>query len=415
MMKYQITVPNVDDFDLVEISEILAAPGDTVKIDDSVATLESEKAAMEIPSPKSGTVAEIHAKVGDKVKTDTLLITLEVELDTNENTTTKASPKTPMETATSTRTKDKEEISVQQPEPKTATEDDAKPLRASPSVRRFARELGIKLSAVSGVALKGRITRGDVAQYFRTEASVTMQSTPIKHIDYKRFGKTHLEAIGHIQRTTAKHLQKAWQSIPHAVQHDDADIDKLENYRLQLFESGKLTSKATLLPFLIKALARSLKEFPSFNASIENSENILIRDYYHIGFAVDTEKGLLVPVIRDADQKSIETINNEIKQLVQQARAGKLNSDNMSGACMTISNLGGLDSGAFTPIINAPEAAILGVSRARTAPVWDSKQFIPKQMLPLHLSYDHRLNNGVAAVHFLNYYKSLLSKPETFK
>ena len=414
-MKYQITVPNVDDFDLVEISEILVATGDAVKIDDSVATLESEKAAMEIPSPQSGTVAEIHAKVGDKVQTDTPLITLEVELDADESTTTKALPETPTETETPARTKDKKEISAQQQKPKIATEDDAEPLRASPSVRRFARELGVKLSAVAGTGPKGRITRADVAQYFRTAASVAVQSTPIKHIDYKRFGKTHLKAIGRIQRSAAKHLQKAWQSIPHVVQHDDADIGKLEDYRRQLFDSGKLTSKATLLPFLIKALARSLKEFPSFNASIENSENILIRDYYHIGFAVDTEKGLLVPVIRDADQKNIEAINNEIKQLAQQALAGKLNSDNMSGACMTISNLGGLDSGAFTPIINAPEAAILGISRARTAAVWDGKQFIPKQMLPLHLSYDHRLNNGVAAVHFLNHYKALLSKPEIFK
>ena len=411
-MKYQITVPNVDDFDVVEISEILVAPGDTVNIDDSVVTLESEKAAMEIPSPKSGTVSEIHTKVGDKVQSDTLLVTLEIvetEQPAEQSTPTKTDTPTPKQTQSA----DEKEIAKQQPL-KPAAEKDTDSFHASPSVRRFARELGVKLSAVSGSGPKGRITRADVAQYFRTLASATAQPSA-KHVDYRRFGNTRTEKVNRIQRASARHLQSAWQTIPHVTQHDDADISKLEDHRKQLNEAKDRTVKLNLLPFLIKALAFALKEHPRFNASMEDKETLLLRDYYHVGVAVDTENGLLVPVIRDVDKKNIATIADEVLQLAEQAREGKLNTEAMSGGCITISNLGGFDSGAFAPIINAPEAAILGVSRSRITPIWDGKQFVPKYMLPLHLSYDHRLNNGVAAVRFLSYYKELLSKPEVFK
>ena len=421
-MESQITVPNVDDFDVVEISEILVALGDTVNTDDSVVTLESEKAAMEIPSPKSGVIKDIHVTIGDTVKTDTLLITLETELDTNQAETAEPEPEILSKDATTTQKVpqtqaiDKEESAIQKQTPNAIVSEDTTALRASPSVRRFARELGVRLSAVAGTGPKGRITRADVAQYFRTAVSSVAQSTPTtKQVDYKRFGNTRTENIGRIQRAAAEQLQSTWQTIPHAWQHGEADINELEDYRKQHLNADGNSSKTTLLPFLIKVLARSLKEFPRFNASLEGSKTILLRDYYHIGFAVDTKHGLFVAVIRNVDQKDIKTINSEIKQLAQRAKAGKLSVDDMSGGCMTISNLGGLDGGAFTPIINAPEAAILGVSRTRITPVWDGEQFVPKLMLPLHLSYDHRLNNGVDAVNFLNHYKDLLSKPNMFK
>ncbi len=426
-MESQITVPNVDDFDVVEISEILVALGDTVNADDSVVTLESEKAAMEIPSTKSGVIKDIHVKVGDAVKTDTLLVTLETESDTNQAETaepesvTTSEDTTAIQTATrpqealQTQAIDKEEVVTQQQTPHAIESKDTTALRASPSVRRFARELGVKLSAVAGTGPKGRITRADVAQYFSTAVTSVAQSKPAaKRVDYKRFGNTRTESIGGVQRIIAEHLQSTWQTIPHVWQHGEADISELENYRKQHFNGAKKSSKTTLLPFLIKALAHSLREFPRFNASLENSKTLLLREYYHIGFAIDTEHGLFVPVIRDVDQKDIKTINSELKQLARQAKAGKLSADDMSGGCITISNLGGLDSGAFTPIINAPEAAILGISRTRITPVWDGEQFVPRPMLPLHLCYDHRLNNGVAAVNFLNHYKALLSKPDIF-
>lgn len=408
-MKYQITVPNVDDFDVVEISEILVAAGDTVNADDSVVTLESEKAAMEIPSPKSGTVEQVHAKVGDKVQSNTLLITLKVAQDRDESVAQKSSA---VSQPQADSIDEKKVATDKQNQPATSA-NEATPLRASPSVRRFARELGVQLSAVAGSGAKGRITRADVAQYFRSLASASTQNTSLKQVDYRSFGATRVERIGRITRTSAKHLQNAWQIIPHVYQYGEAAISKLEDYRKQLNKTNNRSNKLTLLPFLIKALALSLKEYPHFNASIENNDTLLIREYYHIGFAVDTEHGLFVPLIRDANQKNIDTIADEILKLSQQARDSKLSADAMSGGCMTISNLGGLDSGAFTPIINAPEAAILGISRSRIVPSWDGKQFIAKQVLPLHLCYDHRLNNGVAAVRFLNYYSDLLSKPET--
>ena len=421
-MESHITVPNVDDFDIVEISEILVALGDTVNIDDSVVTLESEKAAMEIPSPKSGVIKDIHVTIGDTVKTDTLLITLETESGINQAETAEPEPEISSKDTTTTQKVQqtqaiyKEEPAIRQQTPNAIASEDTTTLRASPSVRRFARELGVKLSTVAGTGPKGRITRTDVAQYFRTAVSPVAQSTPTtKQVDYKRFGNTRTESIGRVQRAAAEHLQSTWQTIPHVWQHGEADISELEDYRKQHLNADGNSDKTTLLPFLIKALAHSLKEFPRFNASLENSKTILLRDYYHIGFAIDTEHGLFVPVIRDVDQKDITTINGELKQLAQRAKAGKLSIDDMSGGCITISNLGGLDGGAFTPIINAPEAAILGISRSRITPVWDGKQFVPKLMLPLHLSYDHRLNNGVDAVNFLNHYKDLLSKPEMSK
>ena len=427
-MEFQITVPNIDDFDIVEISEILVAPGETINTDDSVVTLESEKAAMEIPSPQSGVIKDIYVKVGDAVKTDTLLITLEAELDAHQakavepEFTTLNKDTEVIQTATpflktpQTRAIDKEEPTTRRHIPSVADIEDTTALRASPSVRRFARELGVRLSAVAGSGPKGRITRADITQYFRTVASSAMQNTPAtKRVDYKRFGNTRIENIGRVQRIAATHLQGAWQTIPHVWQHDESDIGALEDYRKQHFNAGGDSSRITLLSFLIKALAYSLKEFPRFNASLENPKTIMLRDYYHIGFVVDTEHGLFVPVIRDVDQKNIKAIDSEIKKLAQLARAGKLNIDNMSGGCITISNLGGIDGGTFTPIINAPEAAILGVSRARITPIWDGKQFAPKLMLPLHLSYDHRLNNGADAVNFLNHYKDLLSKPDIFE
>ena len=420
-MESQITVPNVDDFDLVEISEILVALGDTVNADDSIVTLESEKASMEIPSPKSGVIRDIHVKVGEAVKTDTLLVTLETVSDTKQAETrepesaTLSEDTTPTRVAPQTRAVDKEAPTIQPQTDDNAAAKDTTALRASPSVRRFARELGVRLSAVAGTGAKERITRADVAQYFRTAVSSAVQSTSAtKRVDYKRFGNTRSEDIGRVQRATAEHLQSTWQTIPHVWQHGEVDISELEDYRKQHFNGAKKSNKTTLLPFLIKALAHSLREFPRFNASLENSRTLLLRDYYHIGFAVDTEHGLFVPVIRDVDQKDIKTINSELKQLAERAKAGKLSADDMSGGCITISNLGGLDSGAFTPIINAPEAAILGISRTRITPVWDGEQFVPRPMLPLHLCYDHRLNNGVAAVNFLNHYKALLSKPDIF-
>ena len=427
-MESQITVPNVDDFDVVEISEILVTLGDTIDADDSVVTLESEKAAMEIPSPQPGVIKNIHVKVGDAVKTDTLLVTVETKADINQTKNTEpksvapnentiaSQAATPSQEKPQTHAIDKEQSTIQQQTSNAIASKSTTALRASPSVRRFARELGVELSAVAGTGAKGRITRADIAQYFRTAVlSIAQSASATKRVDYNRFGDTRTENISRVQRTAAEHLQSTWQTIPHVWQHGEADISELEDYRKQHFNIAQKSDKITLLPFLIKALANSLKEFPRFNAYLEDSKTILLRDYYHIGFVIDTAYGLFVPVIPDVDQKDIQAISSELKRLAQRAEAGKLSVDDMSGGCITISNLGGLDSGTFTPIINAPEAAILGISRARITPVWDGKQFVPKLMLPLHLSYDHRLNNGVDAVNFLNHYKTLLSKPNIFK
>ena len=350
-MESQITVPNVDDFDVVEISEILVTLGDTIDADDSVVTLESEKAAMEIPSPQPGVIKNIHVKVGDAVKTDTLLVTLDTELQINQAVIAEPESIVPDEDATTNQTAtplqeepqtpaiNKEELATQSQVPDTASPKDTAALRASPSVRRFARELGVTLSAVAGTGAKGRITRADIAQYFRTAISSTSQNTlTTKQVDYNRFGNTRTEEISKIQHVAAEHLQNTWQTIPHVWQHGEADISELEDYRKQYFNVAKKSGKVTLLPFLIKALAHSLKEFPYFNAYLEGSKTILLRDYYHIGFVIDTEQGLFVPVIRDVEQKGIKTINDEIKQLAQRARAGKLSVDDMSGGCITISN-----------------------------------------------------------------------------
>lgn len=418
-MEYQIVVPNIDDFDDVEVIEILVAAGDTVAIDDSVVTLESEKATMEVPSPKAGTVDKIQTQLGDKVHTGTVLLTLTLDA-TDDNQTSNTPVKEQSDSpslAKPTQTAQTEVVATPAEAVNAKKTSDDTTLHASPSVRQFARELGVNLAAVDGSGPKGRITRADVVQFFRSTVMLSRDSAKqISQTDFKRFGPTRSEPLSRIQQVVAKRLHHAWSTIPHVTQHDDADVAEIEAYCKEFNEqlSGD-TPKLRLLPFLVKALVFALQKFPHFNASLEDDNTLLIREYYHIGIAVDTPEGLLVPVIKNADKKDIQILSHEIIDLATRAHDKKLSPSDMQGGCMTVSNLGKYSTGRlFTPIVNAPEVAIIGASGTRTVAEWDGEQFIPKLVLPLDLSYDHRVINGAEASLFLREYCDLLKEIKPF-
>lgn len=407
-MEYQIVVPNIDDFDDVEIIEILVQHGDVVQIDDSVVTLESEKATMEIPSSKAGTVSAIHTQLGAKVSTGTPLLTLEIDPAAEP-----ASPEQEQHGVASQPAGTMQTEADHQTPQLAATTSQMQTERqlphASPSVRQLARELGVNLSAVDGSGPKGRITHSDVTQFLR---SALAAKSDTKRTDFTRFGATHSEPLSRVQQIVGKRLHHAWTTVPQVTQHDDADVAEMEAYCKQFNEQLSAdTPKLRLLPFLVKALVLALKKHPHFNASLEDDKTLLVREYYHIGIAVDTPDGLVVPVIKDADRKDIQALSREITELATRAHERKLSPADMQGACMTISNLGKFSTGSmFTPIVNAPEVAIIGASGTRTIADWDGEQFIPKLVLPLDLSYDHRVINGAQASIFLRDYCNLLKE-----
>ena len=427
----QVLVPDIGDFKDVPVIELLVKPGDTVRMEDPLISLESDKATIEVPSPLDGVIKEISVKLGDKVSQGSLILTVEVSAATHassgsgsgsvtETSTPSVAPK-PVPTSLETAPISTPALNrLPPPVPTIAT--DASSLNkahAGPSVRRFARELGVNLALVRGSGLKQRILREDVQSYVKNELSkprgggADLNLLPWPQVNFSKFGPVESRPLSRIKKMAGANLHRNWVMIPHVTQFDEADITELESLRKQSNEaSGGGGGKTTLLAFLMQIATSALKKFPEFNASLDQSEdemNLVIKNYYHLGFAADTPHGLVVPVIRDVDQKNVLKIAEELSQLSSLAREGKLKPTEMQGASFTISSLGGVGGTAFTPIINAPEVAILGISRATIKPVYRDGQFVPRLILPISLSYDHRVIDGASAARFTTYLSELLS------
>jgi pyruvate dehydrogenase E2 component (dihydrolipoamide acetyltransferase) len=420
----EVKVPDIGDFKDVPIIELFVKPGDTVKANDSLITLESDKATMEVPSTHAGVVKAVHVRLGDKVSEGSPIVTLEAAA------AAQIPPSPPLEGAggiSAPALAPAAPVAAPPPAPAPAAAPAAKVdeagfamAHASPSIRRFARELGVDLSRVKGSGPKGRIVKEDVQGYVKAAlaqpaaaaaAGSGLKLLPWPEVDFSRFGPVETRPLSRIKKISGANLARNWVMIPHVTQHDEADITDLEAFRKESNEAAaKQGIKVTLLAFLIKACAAALKKYPDFNASLDMSgENLVLKGYYHIGFAADTPNGLVVPVLKDADRKGVLAIAKEMGELSTLAREGKLRPADMQGASFTISSLGGIGGTAFTPIINAPEVAILGVSKSQMKPVWDGKQFQPRLMLPLSLSYDHRVIDGAAAARFTAHLAQLLA------
>ncbi|MDD3380790.1 MAG: dihydrolipoyllysine-residue acetyltransferase [Rugosibacter sp.] len=427
-----VFVPAIGDFTDVPIIDVLVKIGDEVKVEDSLITVESDKATMDVPSPVAGVITELLIKLGDKVSEGKLIARVKVGADeTAATSAVAASTPTPapapeQKPAAVSTPPTAAPVSSPPSVAATAPATSATPAghaHASPSVRAFARTLGVDVAKVSGSGPKGRITQADVEAFVKgvmTGAAAAAPSTssagglngltllPWPTVDFAKFGAIETRPLSRIKKISGANLARNWAMIPHVTQFDEADITDLEAFRVasnkELEKSGV---KLTMLAFLIKAVVQALKKFPDFNASLDG-DNLVLKQYFHIGFAADTPNGLMVPVLRDADKKGIADIAREMGELAEKARNGKLGPADMQGGCFSISSLGGIGGTAFTPIINAPEVAILGVSKTQTKPVWDGKAFMPRQMLPLSLSYDHRVIDGAAAARFTSYLSALL-------
>ncbi|MBC5783675.1 dihydrolipoyllysine-residue acetyltransferase [Ramlibacter sp. USB13] len=426
----EVKVPDIGDFKDVAVIELLAKPGDTIKQEQSLLTIESDKASMEIPSSAAGVLKELKVKVGDKVNIGDLIAILEGQgaapaaspsPQPSPQRGEEASP-APAPAAPSDRVAPTAALPPHEPGTPTGNLP-----HASPSVRKFARELGVPLEEVKGTGPKGRITQEDVQGFtkqvmagdVRTKAAAAKAPAggggealgllPWPKVDFAKFGPIERKERPRIKKISAGNLHRNWVMIPHVTNHDDADITELEAFRVSTNkENEKSGVKVTMLAFLIKACVAALKKFPEFNSSLDGDE-LVLKNYWHIGFAADTPNGLVVPVIKDADKKGVLAISVEMAELAKKARDGKLSPADMSGATFTISSLGGIGGRYFTPIINAPEVAILGVCRSQTEPVWDGKQFQPRLMLPLSLSWDHRVIDGAAAARFNAYLGQILA------
>jgi pyruvate dehydrogenase E2 component (dihydrolipoamide acetyltransferase) len=415
----EVRVPDIGDFDEVAVIEVFVKAGDTVKVEQSLITVESDKASMEIPSSHAGVVKDVKVKVGDKVKQGTLIAVLQGSA-LAATAATPASAPAPAPAA----------AAAVLPAHEPGTAGIALP-HASPSIRRLARELGVPLAEVTGSGPKGRITQDDVQGFVKGVMSGAVQTMaqkaqapaaaaasagaafpgllPWPQVDFSKFGPVERKDLSRIKKISGANLHRNWVLIPHVTNHDDADITELEAFRVQLNkENEKAGIKVTMLAFLIKACVAALKKFPEFNASLDG-EQIVLKRYFHIGFAADTPNGLMVPVIKDADTKGVLQISKEMSELAAKAREGKLSPVEMSGGCFSISSLGGIGGRYFTPIINAPEVAILGVCKGSTEPRWDGKQFVPRLMLPLSLSWDHRVVDGAGAARFNAYLGQILA------
>jgi pyruvate dehydrogenase E2 component (dihydrolipoamide acetyltransferase) len=407
-----VLVPDIGDFTDVPIIEILVSPGDTVAAEDPLVTLESDKATMDVPSPMEGVVQEIKVSVGDAVSEGTLLLTLVAPDEAEEEKATESlAEPTEQEPAA-------EEPASSEPPAAAATEPapDSAPPYASPGTRRLARELGVDLAQVSGSGRKGRITGDDVraakegppAQSPPSGGDSGLELLPWPSIDFSKYGEVEVVPLSRIRKISGANLARNWVRIPHVTHNDEADITDLEAFRKSLNEEyQKQEVRVTMLAFLIKACVAGLEEFPDFNASLDG-DNLIVKRYYNIGFAADTPNGLVVPVVKDADAKGIIEIANEMGELSKAARAGKLKPGDMAGGNFTISSLGGIGGTSFTPIVNAPEVAILGVVRSAMKPIWDGAEFVPRLMLPLSLSYDHRVIDGAAAARFMKYLVTIM-------
>ena len=425
-----VEVPDIGDFTDVPVIEILVSPGDSVQAEDPLVTLESDKATMDVPAPFAGTVKQLQVQVGDRVSEGSRLLTLEPaggngsqptadraeDNRVEEEAENGAEARSDAETENGAEAKSGAETE-QRAEPDAAS-DGGGPVYASPSIRRLARELGVTLDSIEGTGRKGRITREDVETAARGEGETTaparglgIELAPWPSVDFEKFGPVERVQRSRIQRISAPNLARNWVMIPHVTQHEETDITELEAWRKELNDEQRKAQdgvKVTMVSFLVCACVAALKEFPTFNASLDGEELVLKR-YYNIGFAADTPGGLVVPVIKEADRKGLLEIARELADLSEKARAGKLAPGDMQGSTFTISSLGGIGGTAFTPIINAPEVAILGVSRSATNPVWNGSEFVPRLMLPLSLSYDHRVIDGATAARFIVHLAKVLA------
>lgn len=416
----EIKVPDVGNVENIDVVDVLVKLGDEVKLEQTLAILETDKASIDLPSSATGTVQELFIKPGDKVSEGTLI----AKVLTSDAAVSPAQPAEPVQQAAATVEKAPEPVIVT-PDPETAKIQELEPqsdiassraAHATPAVRLFARELGVDIQKITvGSGRKGRILKDDVKNFVKkviTEGvSQSGSGIPaMPSVDFSQFGAIEEQKLNKIKRLTGQNLSRVWLNLPMVTYHDEADITEMEAFRVALnAEKSKDDVKITGLVFIIKALVSAMEQFPQFNASLSaDGEKLIFKKYFNIGIAVDTPNGLVVPVLRDVNRKGINELTAELAEKSNKARQGKLMPSDMQGGCITISSLGGIGGTAFTPIVNAPEVAILGVTRAKMQPVWDGKEFIPRLMLPLDLTYDHRVIDGVEGARFMAAIKQYL-------
>ena len=418
----QVLVPDIGNYKDVPVIEIMVKAGDVVKAEESLLTLETDKATMDVPAPFDGVVKEVKVKVGDNISEGSLIFVLE----TSAGVAPAAKPSAPAAPAAAAAPVKvavaAAALAASAPAVAATPAKNAAPAgkaHASPSVRSFARELGVDLAQVKGTAVKGRVSKDDVQNFVKSALSQPraasgtggMQVLAMPVIDFAKFGAVESQPLSRIKKISGANLHRNWVSIPHVTQFDEADISEMEAFRKQIgAEYAKQDIKITPLVFMLKAVVAALQKFPEFNASLDASgENLILKKYFHIGVAVDTPNGLMVPVLRDVDKKGLVQLAKELGEISAKARALKITAADMQGGCFSISSLGGIGGTAFTPIINAPEVAILGVSKASMKPVYQDGEFVPRLMLPLSLSYDHRVIDGASAARFTQYLAGVLA------
>ena len=408
----EVKVPDIGDFKEIPVIEVHVAAGAEIAVDDPLLTLESDKATMDIPAPQAGTVEEVLLKPGDRVSEGTPILRM-------KGGAAEPAPKqTPEPSVIAQQDAAPPAAKPSAPAaPPAASSSDFSGVHASPSVRRLGRELGVNLSGLKGTGEKGRITAEDVKAALRGPAAAPVQATAVGSgvpdvpaVDFSKFGPVETRSLSRIKRLSGPHLHRSWLNIPHVTHGDEADITEIDAYRKELDSAGKEKGyRVTLLSFLLKASAASMRAFPEFNASLSpDKESLILKQYCNIGVAVDTPDGLVVPVLKEVDRKGIVELSQDLGTLSKKARDGKLAAGDMQGGCFTISSLGGIGGTAFTPIVNAPEVAILGVVRSKMAPVWNGTEFKPRLLLPLFVSYDHRVIDGALAARFTRHLCGLL-------
>ena len=420
-MSKEILVPNIGDFDKVEVIEILVAVGDTIAAEDSLISVESDKASMEIPAPEAGVVKEIKLSLGDMVSEGSLILMLDPAGEAAAPTPQAAeAPKEEKPAAVAAPAKAAAAPKAQAPVAKASptakiNEESFSKAYATPSVRKFARELGVDLGQVDGTGRKGRISKEDVQGFVKRALSQPagggLGVAPMPEIDFSQWGEIETKPLSKINKLTGQFLHRNWVTIPHVTQFDEADITDMEKFRKGMAAEYKEKGiKITPLVFMMKAVVSALKEFPRFNSSLDSSgENLIMKSYFNVGIAIDTPDGLVVPVVQDVDRKSLVDLAVELGEISVKARDKKLKPSDMQGGSITISSLGGIGGTKFTPIVNAPEVAILGVSRSKMQPVWNGSEFEPRLMLPLSLSYDHRVIDGADGARFTSFLSRVLS------
>jgi len=429
MSAIEVKVPDIGDFKNIPVIEVLVKPGDRVSKEAALITLESDKATMDVPAPAAGVVKEIRVKVGDKVSEGSPVLVLDAA-DGGEVAAKPAAEKMPAAAAAPAPQAAPRAAMAPAPAPQAAppatarapSEPPPSPFaaaHASPSVRRFARELGVDLARVKGSGPKERVVKDDIQNYIKSELSRPraaeggpgLSLPPLPQVDFAKFGAVTVQPLSRIKKLSGANLHRNWVTIPHITQHDEADITELEKFRkIQVEEAKQQGIRFTILCFLLKAVVVALRQQPEFNASLAaDGENLVLKQYFHIGVAVDTPNGLVVPVIRDVDKKGLMELAKELGEISARMRAGKIAPADMQGGCFTISSLGGLGGSHFTPIINAPEVAILGVGKSTTRPLWNGKEFVPRLMLPLSVSYDHRVIDGAQGARFIAFLSSVLT------